>query len=59
MISVIFYIFSLRSPKARPGLVIIDVQSDPNYEGVIPDTGGCGFAKNDQRCHTTVLMFSL
>jgi hypothetical protein len=48
MISPIFYIISLRSPKTRPRLVILDAQSDPNYEVVIPDTGGCGCAKRSE-----------
>jgi hypothetical protein len=44
MISPIFYIINLRSPKIRPRLVILDAQSDPNSEVVISDTGGCGYA---------------
>jgi hypothetical protein len=48
MISPVFYIISLRSPKTRPRLVILDAQSDPNYEVVILDTGGCGCARRSE-----------
>ena len=48
MISPTFYIISPRSPKTRPGLVILDAQSDPNHKVVIPDTGGCGCAKRSE-----------
>ena len=59
MISPIFYIISLRSPKIRPRLVILDAQSDPNYEVVLPDTGGCGCAKRSKGVQGTVSSYSL
>ena len=37
-------------PKDRPRLVILDAQSEPNYEVVIPNTGGVVVALNDRRC---------
>jgi hypothetical protein len=47
------YITHLRTPKIRVIWTILDVQSDPNFEAGMLETGGYGCA-NDRRCSGTV-----